>query len=144
MKPGDYISGVKFETIALSSYGSTAFNLCTAPRHALDHHLRDVLLVVHEGLPRDVAVVLPAAAVAALDEGLDLLGLVAVRVVHPQVERVALGAGVDDGAGEGLAHGGGVGRRAVQQGLGAQGVRGPLIAASGPTAGGVGGGSITT
>ena len=33
-------------------------------------------------LARDVAVVLPAAAVAPLDERLDLLGLVAVRVVH--------------------------------------------------------------
>ena len=50
---------------------------------------------------------------------------------HPEVERVALGARVDDGAGQRLVLGV-RGRGAVQQSLVAQGIRGPRVAVSGP------------
>lgn len=65
-----------------------------------------------EGFP---AIVSASPAVAALNEGLDPFGGVGVGVVHPQVKRMALVAGMNDSAGERLVVGIGW-RRAMEQG----------------------------
>ena len=68
----------------------------------LQLNLRDVLLVVHERLARDVGVVPTGTAVASLDERLDLLRGFAIGVIHPQVERVVLCPGVNHRPGGGI------------------------------------------